>query len=205
MILIGRYRSPFVRRVGATLQLYDIAYEHRPLATTGEGSEQVAALNPIGRVPVLVLDDGEALVDSTVIIDYLDSVVGPDRALTPRSGPDRRRVMTAIGIANGAVEKAVLTVYEVRFRPEEKRHQPWVDRCARQARNGFEHLDGQIRGPWYMGEHMSQADVSIVAYWEFLKVAAPKLVDGIEAQNVDALAARALALPAFQNTVHRDP
>ena len=74
MILIGQYDSPFVRRVGIALTLYGLAFEHRPWSTFGD-AEKIRPYNPLTRVPTLVLDDGDVLIDSTPIIDYLDSLV----------------------------------------------------------------------------------------------------------------------------------
>ena len=82
MILIGQYDSPFVRRVAIAMRLYGIAFEHRPWSTFGD-ADKIAPFNPLRRVPTLVLDDGEALIESAMILDYLD-----DRR-RPRQGDDR--------------------------------------------------------------------------------------------------------------------
>jgi glutathione S-transferase len=87
MLLIGINRSPFTRRVAITLKIYDIPFEQRPLSGFGNRIE-VRASNPLGRIPALVLDDGETLVDSGAIVDHLDEVYGRDRALTPAFGTD---------------------------------------------------------------------------------------------------------------------
>ena len=92
MILIGQYDSPFVRRVAVALRLYGMAYEHRPWSVFSDAAE-VARFNPLKRVPTLVLADGEALIESGAILDHLDEVAGPDRALIARQGPDRRRAL----------------------------------------------------------------------------------------------------------------
>ena len=84
MILIGQFDSPFVRRVGIAMRLYGLAFEHRPWSTFGEG-EKIAPFNPLRRVPTLVLDDGEALIESTAILDHLDELVGADKAMIARS------------------------------------------------------------------------------------------------------------------------
>ncbi len=80
MILIGQYDSPFVRRVAIALHVYGIGYEHRPWSTFGE-ADKIAPYNPLRRVPTLVLDDGETLIESGAILDYLDECVGPARAM----------------------------------------------------------------------------------------------------------------------------
>ena len=91
LILIGQYDSPFVRRVGIALRLYGHAYDHRPWSTFGD-ADRIASLNPLRRVPTLVLDDGEVLIESGAILDHLDELAGPSQ------GVDRgERTGTAAG------------------------------------------------------------------------------------------------------------
>ncbi|MDH3316572.1 MAG: glutathione S-transferase family protein [Gammaproteobacteria bacterium] len=201
MILVGRYLSPFVRRVAVTLRLYGLEYEHRPLMAFGDDKKTISQWNPVGRVPVLILDDGESLFESGAILDYLDERVGPDRSLTPASGRPRREVLRLLALATGAAEKTVLTLYEVRFRPEEKRHEPWVAMCSDQVRRGFEALDAAAAMPWMTGETMGQADVIAACCWSFAKHAKPELTETIRAPRLDAIAARAESMPEFQQTV----
>ncbi len=82
VILIGQYDSPFVRRVAIALRLYGMPFEHRPWSVFGD-ADALAAYNPLKRVPTLVLDDGDVLIDSAIILDWLDEVAGPERALFP--------------------------------------------------------------------------------------------------------------------------
>src|SRR6202008_2015847 len=82
MILIGQYDSPFVRRVGIALTLYGLPFEHRPWSTFGD-ADKVRPYNPLVRVPTLVLDDGEVLIESHSILDHIDSLVPADRRLFP--------------------------------------------------------------------------------------------------------------------------
>jgi glutathione S-transferase len=86
LVLYGRHASPFVRRVAVTLRLYGIGYQHVPLMPFGPDKMELARFNPIARVPALQLEDGEMLVDSAVILDHLDQIAGPRRALTPAAG-----------------------------------------------------------------------------------------------------------------------
>ncbi|MFC7543301.1 glutathione S-transferase N-terminal domain-containing protein [Siccirubricoccus deserti] len=92
MILIGQYDSPFVRRIAIAMRLYDLPYKHLPWSTFGD-ADRLAAHNPLRRVPTLILDDGDALIDSVAILDHLDEVVGPERALMPVAGPARRAML----------------------------------------------------------------------------------------------------------------
>src|SRR5277367_2882914 len=122
------FDSPFVRRVAVSMNLLGIPFEHRNWSV-GPDFEQIRQFNPLGRVPTLVLSEGEVLMESGAILDFLDDEAGPDRALAPRTGKDRREALRIMAIATGAAEKGVAQIYETVFRPAEKRHPPWTDRC----------------------------------------------------------------------------
>src|SRR5260370_25450378 len=126
MILIGQYDSPFVRRVAIALRLYGLSFEHRPWSTFGE-ADKIAPYNPLRRVPTLVLDGGEALIESTAILDYLDELVGPEKAMIAERGPDRRRGLKICALATGLADKAVSLVYERVLRKDQLKL--WVERC----------------------------------------------------------------------------
>src|SRR5262245_27303631 len=98
MILIGQYDSPFVRRVGIALTLYELPFEHWPRSTFAD-AERIRRYNPLTRVPTLVLDDGTTLIESHIILDYLDSIVPVDRALFPRAEPERREALRIAALA----------------------------------------------------------------------------------------------------------
>src|SRR5215469_6687574 len=103
MILIGQYDSPFVRRAAIALRLYGFDYEHRPWSVWAD-ADKLATLNPLRRVPTLVLDDGEVLIESSAILDALDQLVGPGRAMTPTGGPARRRALHVTALATGVAD-----------------------------------------------------------------------------------------------------
>ncbi len=85
MILVGQFDSPFVRRVAVTLHHYHMPYTRNPLSVF-RNVEDMRRLNPLVRVPALILESGETLIDSGAIIDCLDEMAGPARALTPPMG-----------------------------------------------------------------------------------------------------------------------
>src|SRR4030081_1114807 len=105
MLLIGLNRSPYTRRVAITLKLYDMPFEQRALSGFSNRAE-VRAWNPLGRIPALVLDSGEVLVDSGAIIDHLDEAYGRDHALTPAAGADRRAVLKVAATMMAPATKA---------------------------------------------------------------------------------------------------
>lgn len=198
MQLIGMFDSPYVRRVAVSLRVLGFEFEHRDWSV-GADFERIREFNPLGRVPTLVLDDGEVLSESSAILDWLDDRVGPDRALLPRSGADRRRSLQTIAIATGAADKGVAQLYESAFRPPEKRHAPWVARCRTQMEAGLEALDricAQAPGEWLLGDRMGQVDITLTAVSTFLHEALQ-----LDAGRLPALArrtARGEALPAFR-------
>jgi glutathione S-transferase len=163
MLLIGVNRSPFTRRVAITLNIYGVPFEQRALSGFDNRAE-VRASNPLGRIPALVLDSGETLIDSNAIIDHLDEVYGRDRPLTPRSGADRRAVLKVAAMMMGACEKCLHAAYERNRRPPEKQHQPWIDDCMAQVENALAAVDAMVDPdkPYVLLARLTQADVSAV-------------------------------------------
>jgi len=200
-VLYGRYASPFVRRVAVTLQLYGLEYRHVPMMPFGPDKAELARSNPIARVPALQLADGEMLIDSAVILDYLDGLAGPARTLTPAAGQARRRVLTLLAVAHGANEKLVVSLYERHFRPREKWHRPWLEACDKQVCDGFRWLDAEFAGPWFAGTEMTQADITVAVFWLFARGKRPNFLAELRCDKLDALAERLQATPAFQATL----
>lgn len=200
MKLIGHYLSPFTRRVGVSLHVLNVPFELEFVSTLRE-PEKVQAHNPLVRIPALLLDEGEALVESYAILDEIDQMVGPARALVPPAGPERRRVMQLTAIATGSMDKAQWAFYERRFRPEEKVHQPWIDHNERQSLGGLRHLEAiasnMKRADWLAGTpRMTQADITTAVVVSFVTLVRPELRDIVP--NLCRFAARCEELPAFQ-------
>lgn len=197
MQLIGGYGSPFVRRVGITLHLYGVAFEHLPLSTADQAT--VEQYSPLGRIPALVLDSGEPLSDSSAIIDHLDEMQA-DRALTPRSGPDRRAVLALTAIALATGDKYVAAWYECTARPESHRWTPWLDRLQRQVRQGLDALEARIDGEYLYGGRLTQADVTTAAVLDAIRFDMEALSPQGSYPKLSALSARLAELPAFART-----
>ena len=199
-VLYGRYASPFVRRVAVTLRLYGIDYSHVPLMPFGPDKTELAAFNPIARVPALRLADGEMLIDSAVILDHLDQVAGA-QSLTPAAGTLRRRVLTLTAVALGANEKLVAGLYERHFRPRKAWHRPWLNACDKQVRDGFRWLDAQFAGPWFTGSDLTQADITVAVFWLFGCGKRPNFFAALGCRKLAALAGKLQDTPAFQATL----
>jgi len=198
MKLLGRYASPYTRRVAASMQLMGMAYDHDPVPVW-DTPDPVKAHNPVVRVPTLVLDDGDALVESYAILDWLDEQAGAKR-LTPASGLERRRVMKTTAIALGAIDKAIWAAYELRFHPKEKQHAPWIEHNEQQVLSGLKWLDALATkaGDGYLcGDKLTQADVTAAIAFTFGCTARPKLGIPEACPALAKLAARLEAMPAF--------
>ena len=200
MILIGRYFSPFTRRVGTALEHYGIEFEHRPLRAGGEEQDIIRRANPLGRVPVLILDNGDVLSDSGLILAYLDTLASPEMCLMPRTGEeDRFRFLNALSVATGAAEKSIAVFSEL-GRPEERCHPPALDKASRQTRDGLAWLEARVAGPWMWGESLTHLDVSVVCYWEFIRTGVPSLFATLDCPRIADIVARAGELDAFRRT-----
>jgi glutathione S-transferase len=200
MLLIGVNRSPYTRRVAITLEAYGFAYEQRPLSGFDNRAD-VRAYNPLGRIPTLVLDGGEALVDSSAIIDHLDEIYGRERALTPPSGPDRRAVLKTTAMMMGACDKLLHAAYEHNHRPPEKVHQPWRDDCIAQATTALRAVDALAKSQkcYILLERLTQADICAFVAERLARVGLGIDTDA-QTPHLCALTSRLSFEPAFRST-----
>src|SRR4051812_39957958 len=121
MKLIGMLDSPYVRRVAISMQLLGLAFEHESLSVF-RTFDAFRAVNPVVKAPTLVCDDATVLMDSTLILEYLESMPQCRRSLMPPGIDERRHCLRLIGLALAACEKSVQVVYERTLRPPEKLH-----------------------------------------------------------------------------------
>ena len=201
MFLIGQYDSPFVRRVAIAMRLYGIAYEHRPWSTFGD-ADKIAPYNPLRRVPTLVLDDGEALIESAAILDYLDERVGPGKAMIARGGDARRHHLRIAALASGLGDKAVSLLYE-RVLRKGIQLDLWVERCTAQISGVLAMLEKEraaVTTPYWFGETIGHADIAAACVLRFVGEAHPSLLDDSH-PALKAHSARCEALPPFQEIV----
>ena len=148
MILVGQYDSPYVRRVAVSLRVARVSRTSTTRARCSPTSMRCAQVNPLGRIPSLVLDDGEVLIDSAAILDWLDQEVGPGRALLPPAGAERRQALRLIALATGAIDKIGAATYERVIRPAAFRWPEWIQRCRTQGAGAIAALAAE---PWPAG------------------------------------------------------
>ena len=198
MILIGQYDSPFVRRVGVAMRLYSLTFEHRPWSVFADG-ERLVAYNPLRRVPTLVLDDGEVLIETAAILDHLDESVGTGRALVAKSGSARRMALKLCALAGGVSDKAVSMFYEKALHATSS--DIWVDRCTTQIGSALDALEADRRArstPWWLGQSLSHVDIAVACALRFIDEAHPGVLDVARWPGLVAHGDRCESLEVFQ-------
>ncbi|MBL8661763.1 MAG: glutathione S-transferase family protein [Candidatus Odyssella sp.] len=199
MKLIGRNLSPFTRRVAIAMDLLGIKHERLYLTPWQEAqANEIRAANPLTRVPILVLDDGERLIESGAILDHLMEGIAPEKSLIPAKGKERRQCLRIAAIGTGIMDKGVSAFYERTKRPAEKVHTPWHDHLKGQVTGGLQALEALPMTPWFLGARMTLADITAAVAMTFLARTNPDLVPHGRYPKLEALAAACEALPAFK-------
>ena len=196
MQLIGMLDSPYVRRVAISLRLLEIPFEHRAVSVF-KNFQQFQQINPVVKAPSLVCDDGEVLMDSTLILDYAEALAG--RTLMPSGIGERQHALRIIGLALAACEKTVQIVYERNLRPADKQHQPWIDRVRGQLLAAYSALEVEARRtPLDAGsETINQAGITSAVAWRFTQMMLPEIVVASEYRALQALSDQAEQLAEF--------
>lgn len=202
MLLIGMLDSPYVRRVAISLQRLGLPFEHRAVSVFRTFPE-FQAINPVVKAPSLVCDDGEVLMDSTLIIDYAEALAGPARSLVPAGLAQRQHALRIIGLALAACEKSVQIYYERELRPAEKRHAPWVERVTGQVHAAYGALEAELRRRLpAAGAAIDQAGITTAVAWRFTRETVPDVVPADQYPTLAAFSAAAEALPEFRAADH---
>ncbi len=200
MILVGQYDSPFVRRVAVVLNILGLGYEHRPWSTFSD-ADRLVALNPLRRVPALLLDDGEVLIESTAILDHLDETAGESR-LIAASGPARRAMLRICALATGLCDKMVSLLYEQLLHDEVS--EAWVARCSAQIEGVLAALEAARAActtPFWFGGTPGHPDIAVACALRFLAEVHPRLHAPARRPHLAAHAAACEAMPAFASVV----
>ncbi len=201
MILIGQYDSPFVRRVAIAAKLQAIPYEHRPWSTFGD-ADKIAPFNPLLRVPTVLLDDGESLIDSAAILDWLDEVADHGQRLIAPRGAERRRALKICALATGLADKAVSLLYERVLHKETS--QVWIDRCRAQITDVLDELEADRdarHSAWWFGDHIGHADIAVTCAIRFTREAHDGLFDPNRRPALEGHFQKCESLEAFRDTV----
>ena len=198
MKLIGMLDSPYVRRAAISAKCLGIALEHRSVSVFRH-FEQFRQINPVVKAPTLVLDDGEVLMDSTLIIDYLETLAG--NSLLPVEPGQRLRALRLIGLALAASEKSVQLYYERNLRPEEIQFEPWVQRVEGQLKAAYSALERELEKQQLKTDGSIEQDgITLAVAWSFTNLVVPDQVSAAQFPRIAAFTVYAERLEVFVDT-----
>lgn len=195
MKLVGMLDSPYVRRVAISLELYGVDFVHESLSVFSTYAE-FSAINPVVKAPTLVLDDATVLMDSSLILDYFETLAPPDKKLLPHNACARAKELQVLGLALAACEKTVQIVYEHHLRPAEKLHEPWLDRVTGQLLAAYSLLETHMAQA--SGERLNQAALTAAVAWSFTQLKLPTVLKAQAFPNLQRHADQLEQHPAFR-------
>lgn len=203
MKLIGSYASPFVRKARIVLAEKRIEYEF-VVDNPNDAASRVPDFNPLGKVPVLVTDDGASIYDSSVIVEYLDTV-SPVGRLIPEPGRQRIQVKRWEALADGLMDAAILSVLE-RRRPAEEQSREWIERQGRKVSQGLRAASHDLaERTWCAGDSYTLADIALGCALGYLNFRYPDLNWRAQYPNLKRHAGKLFKRPPFEATEPRDP
>jgi len=198
MKLIGMLDSPYVRRVAISAKRLGVDLDHESVSVFRH-FEQFQQINPVVKAPTLVLDNGEVLIDSTLIIDYLEALAA--RSLMPAKPELRLRSLRLIGLALAACEKSVQLYYERNLRPAEIQYEPWVERVEGQLAAAYSALERELeKAPLKTDGSIDQDGITLAVAWSFTNLVVPEQVTADRFPRISAFTAYAESLEAFVST-----
>ena len=199
MKLIASPTSPYVRKVRIALAEKRIEYT-LVIDSPWTPGNTVADVNPLGKIPVLVLDDGTVLYDSRVIVEYLDTV-SPVSRLIPAPSRQRIAVRRCEALADGICDAAAAIVLE-RKRPARQQSKDWIERQQRKVVLGVKELAKDLgEKPWCCGESYSLADIAAGCALGYLDLRQPELAWRVDYHPLALLADKLVLRPSFADTV----
>ncbi|MBY0410990.1 MAG: glutathione S-transferase N-terminal domain-containing protein [Burkholderiaceae bacterium] len=202
MKLIGSTTSPYVRKVRVVMHEKKLDYQFVSDNVWADDSA-VSASNPLGKVPCLVMEGGEAIFDSRVIVEYLDTL-SPVGKLIPAQGRERAEVKTWEALADGVLDAAILARLEATWahRQDGERSQAWIDRQLGKVHNSLKAMSqGLGDKPFCSGIHLSLSDVAVGCTLSWLEFRFPEIAWRSEYPNLSKLLDKLAQRASFAETV----
>ena len=196
MKLIGMLDSPYVRRTAISLEVLGVHFDHEAVSVFST-FEQFRAINPVVKAPTLVCDDGEVLMDSSLILQFVES--RHTRSLWSTDPTERQHDYRAVGLALAACDKSVQIVYERNLRPKAAQHEPWVERVTGQARAAYAGLEAEVqKRKEAFGTAHTHASIGAAVAWQFTQSMLAAIVPAAQHPGLVELSARLEASPEFR-------
>jgi glutathione S-transferase len=199
MKLLGSVASPYTRKVRVVLAEKKIECEFE-VADVRESDAAVADRNPLGKVPTLMLDDGTALFDSRVIVEFLDNV-SPLARLIPDENRERVAVRRWEALADGCLDAGLLIRYES-LRPKKEQSAAWTGKQAGKLKRGLATIAAELGDrPWFHGERYTLADIAVGCCLGWVDFRRPAGLDVFgEYTSLARLYEKLMERPAFADT-----
>ena len=195
MHLIGMLDSPYVRRTAISLECLGLPFAHQPVSVFST-FDQFRGINPVVKAPTLVCDDGEVLMDSSLILQYAEARSG--KSLWPQDAAELQHDLRAVGLALAACEKSVQIVYERNLRPQAFQYAPWLARVTGQLRAAYAGLEQDVgrRRAVFVGP-LHQAAITAAVAWQFTQSLLAEVVAAAEHPALVELSAQLEKTPEF--------
>jgi glutathione S-transferase len=199
MKLIGSLTSPYVRKVRVVLSEKKVEVDHE-IDNVWSADTKIANFNPLGKVPCLILDEGEAIYDSRVIAEYADAL-SPVSKLIPSDNRERATVKTWEALADGIMDAGILARLEKTLRPAEQQSQTWFDRQMGKVQNSLRQMSERLGGnAWCHGNQMTLADIATGCALGYLLFRFPDIQWQAQYPNLDRLYQKLAQRPSFIET-----
>lgn len=197
MRLIGMLDSPYVRRTAISFEFLDVPFEHEAVSVFST-FEKFQGINPVVKAPSLVCDDGEVLMDSSLILQFVEATKARGQSLWSRDPATLQHEMRAVSLALAACEKSVQIVYERNLRPAAAQYRPWLERASQQLLAAYRGLEQEVaRRPSAFGEPRSQVAITAAVAWQFTQSMLAAVVPAGDHPRLAGLSERMESTPQF--------
>ncbi|MBM4220369.1 MAG: glutathione S-transferase [Gammaproteobacteria bacterium] len=196
MRLIGMLDSPYVRRVAIAFECLGIPFEHEAVSVFST-FDKFQGINPVVKAPTLVCDDGEVIMDSSLILQFAEATRTGDRSLWPGNPLSLQHDFRALSLALAACEKSVQIVYERNLRPASAQYEPWLTRVRGQLLAAYAGLEREVATRPEAFSAMSHASISAAVAWQFTQSELPSEVPAFTHPSLAALSERMERTPQF--------
>ena len=189
--------SPYVRRVAISLEFLGVTFLHESVSVFST-FEKFQGINPVVKAPTLVCEDGTVLMDSTLILHFVEATKANAFSLWSKNPELLQQEMRAVGLALAACEKSVQMVYERNLRPVEAQYEPWLARIRGQLLAAYAGLEEEIQlRPWVFAQSKSQAAITSAIAWQFTQSMLAALVPASDYPGLLELSERMEDMPEF--------
>ena len=190
--------SPFARKVRVALREKWIEYEEG-MDVPWNPDTKAPSLNPLGKIPILICEDGHTVFDSSVIIEYLETL-GQDPQLIPREPTERVNVRQIEALADGVSDAVVLIVLESKRRAD-LISQDWLTRQRAKVDAGLKALSDMLKGrTWFVGDHITVADIAAACALAYVDTRIPDVAWRTKHPGLVAFSNRLESRPSFAAT-----